>query len=95
MRLISMATCDELVAAVAGRYALGNRAERSRILDEFVAVTDHHRKHAMRLLRVGLSSGSSGPRPDPRLPPQAAPPRPHPVLTLSRGSSQAVVPPLP
>ena len=59
MRLISMATRDELVVAVAGRYASGDRVERSRILDEFAAVTGHHRKHAMRLLRIGLSGGRS------------------------------------
>ncbi len=34
MRRISMATRDELVAAVAERYALGNRVERGKILDE-------------------------------------------------------------
>ena len=50
-----MATRDELVAAVAERYARSDRAERGRILDEFVAVTGHHRKHAMRLLRGGGS----------------------------------------
>ena len=48
-----MATRDELVAAVAKRYARSSRIERGRILDEFVAVTGHHRKHAMRLLRSG------------------------------------------
>ncbi len=48
-----MATRDELVAAVAERYARSSRLERGRILDEFVAVTGHHRKHAMRLLRGG------------------------------------------
>jgi len=45
-----MATRDELVVAIAERYARGNRAERGRILDEFVAVTGFHRKHAARLL---------------------------------------------
>ena len=53
MRRVSMATRNELVAAVAERYARSNRLERGRILDEFVAVTGHHRKHAMRLLRGG------------------------------------------
>ena len=53
MRRVSMATWNELVAAVAERYARSNRLERGRILDEFVAVTGHHRKHAMRLLRGG------------------------------------------
>ena len=62
-----MATRDELVVAVAGRYALGNRVERGRILDEFAAVTGHHRKHAMRLLRAGQQSRGSGPRPSRRV----------------------------
>jgi hypothetical protein len=47
MRRISMATRDELVAAIAGRYS---QAERSRILDEFTAISGFHRKHAMRPL---------------------------------------------
>ncbi len=62
-----MVTRDELVAAVSGRHAMGNRVERGRILDEFAAVTGHHRKHAMRLLRAGLSGRSSGPRPERRV----------------------------
>ena len=57
-----MAARDELVAAIAGRYAQGDRSERSRILDEFTAVTGFHRKHAMRLLRTGQVSRRSGPR---------------------------------
>jgi hypothetical protein len=43
-----MVARDELVAAIAARYAQGDRAERGRILDEFAAVTGFHRKHAMR-----------------------------------------------
>lgn len=58
-----MATRDELVAAVAGRYQGSSRAERGRILDEFVAVTGLHRKHAMRLLRGGQARDRSCPRP--------------------------------
>jgi hypothetical protein len=57
-----MAARDELVAAIAGRYAQGDRAERGRILDEFAAVTGFHRKHAMRLLRTGQVNRRSGPR---------------------------------
>jgi hypothetical protein len=34
-----MTTRDELVVAIAGRYAQGDRAERGWILDEFAAVT--------------------------------------------------------
>jgi hypothetical protein len=48
---VSMATKAELVAAIGRRYRAGSRAERTKILDEFVAVTGHHRKHAIRLLR--------------------------------------------
>src|SRR5271169_5019262 len=63
MRRISMATRDELVAAIAGRYSQADRTERSRILDEFTAVTGFHRKHAMRLLRAGQPNQRSGQRP--------------------------------
>ena len=48
MRQVTMATRDELVEAVRERYASGGRDEKTRILDEFVAVTGFHRKHAMR-----------------------------------------------
>jgi hypothetical protein len=54
-----MATRDELIRALSLRYSEARRIERSRILDEFVAVTGYHRKHAMRVLRGG---GSTGPR---------------------------------
>ena len=67
MRRISMAARDELVAAIAGRYAQGDRAERGRILDEFAAVTGFHRKHAMRLLRAGQVTRRCGPRPGRRV----------------------------
>src|ERR1017187_2680306 len=64
---ISMATRDELVVALAGRYAASNRKERGRILDEFAAVGGLHRKHAMRLLRAGQRGRRSGPRAGRRL----------------------------
>ena len=51
-----MATRDELVAALSRRYGESGREEKTRILDEFVAVTGYHRKHVMRLLRGGSSS---------------------------------------
>jgi hypothetical protein len=62
-----MAARDELVAAVADRYAQGDRGERGRILDEFAAVTGYHRKHAMRLLRAGQVNRRCGPRPGRRV----------------------------
>ena len=49
---------------MAERYCRGSRAERAGILDEFVAVTGFHRKHAMRLLRGGRPGQRSGPRRD-------------------------------
>jgi hypothetical protein len=64
---ISMATRDELVVALAGRYASSSRKHRGCILDEFVAVSGFHRKHAMRLLRAGRSGPGAGPRPARRL----------------------------
>src|ERR1700687_2817494 len=72
MRRISMAARDELVAAIAGRYAQGDRGERGRILDEFTAVTGFHRKHAMRLLRAGQVTRRCGPRPGRRIYDEAA-----------------------
>jgi hypothetical protein len=66
-----MTTRNELVVALAGRYALGSRADRGRILDEFASLTGHHRKHAMRLLRAGVSNGRSSPRPERRMYDQA------------------------
>ena len=67
MGRISMATRDELVGALVTRYAASDRKERGRILDEFVAVSGLHRKHAMRLLRAGRTHQRSGPRPARRL----------------------------
>jgi hypothetical protein len=52
------------VRAIAGRYRSGARLEKLRILDEFVAVTGYHRKHAIRILN---SIGSSTPARRPRL----------------------------
>ena len=46
-----MATRAELVGAIGERYPASARAEKRRILDEFVSVTGYHRKHAIRLLR--------------------------------------------
>jgi len=67
MRRVSMATRDELVRAVTERYVSGDRAEKGRILDEFVAVSGFHRKHAMRLLRSRSPTVRSGPRPERRV----------------------------
>jgi hypothetical protein len=67
MRRVSMATRDELIAALSGRYGEAGRIERGRILDEFVVVTGYHRKHAMRVLRSGPTGSRHGPRPGRRI----------------------------
>ena len=50
MSTISPQARQELVTAVAERYQRSTPAERGRILDEFVALTGYHRKHAIRVL---------------------------------------------
>ena len=54
-----MTARDELVNALARRYAVAGRAEETRILDEFVSITGFHRKHAMRLLRCDATARRS------------------------------------
>jgi hypothetical protein len=59
MGRVSLATKAELVAATGDRYRAGIRAERTKILDAFVAVTGYHRKHAIRLLRPRIGGGAA------------------------------------
>jgi len=51
-----MATRKELIAAVGARYRDSSRDAKHKILDEFVALTGYHRKHAIRVLRSARSS---------------------------------------
>jgi hypothetical protein len=46
-----MATRLELLSAIGDRYRSSSRSDKKRVLDEFVAITGYHRKHAIRLLR--------------------------------------------
>ena len=62
-----MATRDELLDALTARYGRASRADKGRIVTEFVAVTGYHRKHAARLLRGGVRPDRSKPRPERRL----------------------------
>ena len=41
---------QELLTTIRDRYQGSSRKDKSRILDEFIAVTGHHRKHGIRLL---------------------------------------------
>ena len=66
MRKVSMATRRELVAAVRERYRSSDRKSKGHVLDEFVAVTGFHRKHAMRILRASVT-GPATCRPERRI----------------------------
>ena len=58
---ISMATRRQLLEAIGARYRDGARVERSRILDEFAAVSGCHRRHAIRLLAgLGMREKADG-----------------------------------
>ncbi len=47
---ISPQTKRELLQALRSRYQTATKLEKSRILDEYVALAECHRKHAIRLL---------------------------------------------
>ena len=49
-RTISKQARNELIEALRQRYKEAAKADKTRILDEFVAVAGYHRKHAVRLL---------------------------------------------
>lgn len=62
MSTVSPEARRELVNAIRDRYLASSAFEKQRILDEFVALTGYHRKHAIRVLR------SSSPEPPMRAP---------------------------
>ena len=47
---ISTVTRTEVLGAIRNRYLEASKRDKSRMLDEFVALTGCHRKHAVRLL---------------------------------------------
>ena len=49
---------QELLATIRDRYQESSKKEKGRILDEFKAVTGHHRKYGIRLLaQTGYAAG--------------------------------------
>ncbi len=50
---ISKQTRQELIEAVSERYKDSSKKQKSRILDEISALTGFHRKHTIRLIRIG------------------------------------------
>ena len=47
---ISSATRTEVLGAIHNQYTEGSKKDKGRMLDEFVAIAECHRKHAVRLL---------------------------------------------
>lgn len=58
---ISKQTKAELLNALRERYQQAAKAEKTRVLDEFVAVAGCHRKHAIRLLTANGPSAANTP----------------------------------
>jgi hypothetical protein len=60
---LDMATRRELVRELEERYRNASRGKKSTLLDELVALTGYHRKHAIRILsRHETTAPSAGPR---------------------------------
>ena len=53
--VMSKKSKDDLVKRTHSRYLQASKVEKTRILDEFVAATGYHRKHAIRKLRKGIA----------------------------------------
>jgi hypothetical protein len=71
-RQLSLTTRRELIQAIAERYHGAARADKKKILDEFIEVTGFHRKHAIRALRKTVAAGHAKlPTPRPRIYDQA------------------------
>ena len=51
----------ELLATIRDRYRASSKKDKGRILDEFIAVTGHHRKHGIRLLGQSGDDGEQQP----------------------------------
>ena len=60
---ISTVTRTELLRAIRGRYREASKRDKSRMLDEFVAIAGCHRKHAVRLLNQAGQDNSERPVP--------------------------------
>ena len=52
---------QELLATIRDRYRASSKQDKGRILDEFIAVTGHHRKHGIRLLGQSGDDGEQQP----------------------------------
>jgi hypothetical protein len=51
-----MATRKELIEGIGKRYRAGSRKQKQQILEEFARITGYHRKHAIRVLNVEVTT---------------------------------------
>jgi len=65
-KTVSIETRRELLRVTGERYREASRPQKQAILDEFVAVTGYHRKHAIRVLLAGAKAPAGDERRPPR-----------------------------
>ncbi|EHG4046808.1 hypothetical protein J4486_005423 [Salmonella enterica] len=56
--LLPMDTRRQLLRALKTRYQAASKAEKTRILEEFILISGYHRKSAIRLLNGAITSGN-------------------------------------
>lgn len=56
--LLPMDTRRQLLRALKTRYQATSKAEKTRILEEFILISGYHRKSAIRLLNGAITSGN-------------------------------------
>lgn len=56
--LLPMDTRRQLLRALKSRYQAASKAEKNRILEEFILISGYHRKSAIRLLNSAVTNGS-------------------------------------
>lgn len=56
--LLPMDTRRQLLRALKTRYQVASKAEKTRILEEFILISGYHRKSAIRWLNGAVTNGS-------------------------------------
>jgi hypothetical protein len=58
--MMSQRSKRELWETIQPRYLKASKADKHKILDEFIASSGYHRKYAIRILRHGYPQGGYG-----------------------------------